>query len=156
MKDKYYTPTIEEFHVGFEYEALEVKDNTWNKDTFTEKDKFPIFKTGIELGWLRVKHLDREDIESVGFKLEKEASEHLPGDLFQMKAKNPHGEDATVCIYFVYSTNWAVVYWAEATGGNYMLTVNIPELRTASNNAFAGRISNKSELKRILNQIGVL
>lgn len=40
MENKYYSPTIEEFHVGFEYEALwgiENIDGEWLKETFNNK-----------------------------------------------------------------------------------------------------------------------
>ena len=33
---KYYTPTIDEFHVGFEYEFL--NGDKWEKDEITTKD----------------------------------------------------------------------------------------------------------------------
>lgn len=82
MENKYYTPSIEEFHMGFEYEysndniirgVLRDKglstdgktEATWIKDTLTEitaKD----FKK--QLFGLKVKYLDKEDIESLGWK----------------------------------------------------------------------------------------
>lgn len=65
-KDKYYTPSIEEFHVGFEYEqqvgeyGFPTAESPWIKKTF--------YDLGILLCNPRVKYLDREDIESLGFK----------------------------------------------------------------------------------------
>jgi hypothetical protein len=72
IKDKYYTPTIEEFYVGFEYERIvpgmeygktiydgfySIRAYDW--DTSIEED--------IKDGEIRVKYLDKEDIESLGF-----------------------------------------------------------------------------------------
>ena len=67
MKDKYYVPEIEEFHVGFEYE--------WVKPDRTETIKVEClnnigFLWGITIPeGVRVKYLDQEDIESLGFEL---------------------------------------------------------------------------------------
>jgi len=63
IKEKYYTPIIEEFHVGFEYEVWDVKsDENWIKQILPEKGyvKHPHEE-------IRVKHLDREDIEGEGY-----------------------------------------------------------------------------------------
>ena len=79
--DKYYNPTIEEFHQGFEYEIWEsfayTKEN-WIKETFQFVDKDGIWlgedPTNILAMYenkgdeIRVKYLSKEDIESLGFK----------------------------------------------------------------------------------------
>ena len=59
MKDKYYTPEIEELHPNFEYEFKSygqgfVKTEVSETGGFFEGEK-------------RVKYLDKEDIESLGF-----------------------------------------------------------------------------------------
>ena len=59
--NKYYTPKIEEFHVGFEYESLVL--NKWRKGD----NQFPRYYLPNEARNYRVKYLDREDIESFGF-----------------------------------------------------------------------------------------
>ena len=73
MENKYYTPDITEFHVGFEYERK--TSFGWVKSIFIE----PLFnnsKIGQGSGadkkeWFsfekRVKYLYKEDIESLGF-----------------------------------------------------------------------------------------
>lgn len=63
MENKYYTPTIEEFHVGFEYklpqgDVITVEETT---DLFSIAEYLDM-NTGI-----KVKYLDQEDIESFGF-----------------------------------------------------------------------------------------
>lgn len=65
--NKYYTPEIEEFHIGFEYE-FNVGNTTWTKFIFDldRPDKvLENFKLNPQL--FRVKYLDKEDIESLGF-----------------------------------------------------------------------------------------
>lgn len=68
MDNKYYTPTIDEFYVGFECERKE--DDIWKPYTIT------LSSWSSNALWLmlrddpssfRVKYLDEEDIESLGF-----------------------------------------------------------------------------------------
>ena len=62
MEDRYYVPKLNEFHMDFEYEYLD--NDIWYKAKPTEisaKD-FDLQTYG-----LRVKYLDKEDIESLGF-----------------------------------------------------------------------------------------
>lgn len=68
--DKYYTPNVSEFFVGFEFEIF--KNNNWIKSNFNIDNIIPVFarindKTIIS-DKIRVKYLDKEDIESLGFK----------------------------------------------------------------------------------------
>jgi len=71
MENKYYTPTIEEFHVGFEFEFRhsDYKEDGWKKFTTPvfnmEREDCPFACQTLEE--YRVKYLDREDIESLGF-----------------------------------------------------------------------------------------
>lgn len=62
--NKYYTPTLEEFHIGFQYEWLNEQGEWIKEDTPTE-----ISEDGYneQAYGLRVKYLDKEDIESFGF-----------------------------------------------------------------------------------------
>ena len=74
-KDKYYTPTIEEFYVGFRCEFKnDMQDNKWKAETCDvdtvslayaciedEDDDHPFSET------FRVKYLDRKDIEELGW-----------------------------------------------------------------------------------------
>lgn len=77
---KYYTPEIEEFHVEFEFEqnydlVLTIEErvqqeSTWYPKIFEVKD-FEFIEHLIKTEFVRVKHLDKEDIESLGWKLIK-------------------------------------------------------------------------------------
>lgn len=76
--DKYYTPSIEEFHVGFEFEVNYTGEG-WLKEIFCNgtgknidsigKLKSFLGKTTFEDAY-RVKYLNKEDIESLGWKFE--------------------------------------------------------------------------------------
>lgn len=73
-QEKYYTPTFEEFYPGFEFE-VKVENDTWSKFKWTEYSSFGLtHKSSNEVwtlfgkfedGSVRVKYLDREDIEDV-------------------------------------------------------------------------------------------
>ena len=64
--EKYYIPEIEEFHVGFEVETMSSKTNDWVNYTITVDDCLGTWD--IFLTKTRIKYLDREDIESLGWK----------------------------------------------------------------------------------------
>lgn len=69
-KEKYYTPTIEEFHVGFEIQIVNIENAQWGIYVIKKEDSFKEF----DLDFCRVKYLDKEDIESFGFKLVQSGS----------------------------------------------------------------------------------
>lgn len=135
-ESKYYTPEIEEFHVGFEYELRVagggdrfVKEELHNFDF----DLFlnNLYRDNEEEFNLRVKHLDREDIESLGFKLLKE---DLNGKAF------------------IHKINVELQIWWSSKG-----TIDIDNGMSYSDcrTYFYGTIKNKSELKRVLKMIGI-
>jgi hypothetical protein len=75
MENKYYTPSIEEFYVGFEYDTF-IAPNEHREGNGWISVKFPDPFTGSNLGPIkrrlsedniRVKYLDKEDIENLGF-----------------------------------------------------------------------------------------
>jgi hypothetical protein len=89
--EKYYTPTIDEFHVGFEYyfrsayqegvSATEVvidgidgyepetfNFEVWNYSRSKGESWKGMFENMMEHNQVKVKYLDKEDIESLGFK----------------------------------------------------------------------------------------
>lgn len=73
MENKYYTPELNEFFQGFEYEVL-IKEN-WEKQDLLYSNKyikvhgFSYLDSLIQNARVRVKYLDKEDIESLGWKL---------------------------------------------------------------------------------------
>jgi len=62
----YYTPSIEEFYVGFEYEGL-LNNGTWEKQTLTELSELNFEKWSISQQSVRVKYLDESDLLELGW-----------------------------------------------------------------------------------------
>jgi hypothetical protein len=138
--NKYYTPTIEDIYIGFEYEYLNskeiwVKSNDFsNEYMYEDSPLYGVYKD-IENEKIRVKYLDKEDIETEGFELVDEG-EYQVDSYYSKKVDKVQA----VIEYRVrlWSDSWVNI-WSEDTGSTY----------------FGGTIKNKSEFKRILKMIGV-
>ncbi len=141
--EKYYTPDISEFHVGFEYEYLTAKD-AWHKAIFegitVYEDKENLFlsdlKDIVALNEARVKYLDKEDIESLEFELKRSENNNSA----YYKITQYRGEDNLCSIVYNEISNWLCVE----------ITIN-KEGKTI----FAGHIKNKSELRRLMQQLSI-
>ena len=78
MENKYYLPKIEELHIGFECEIDQSEINKnfkWCEYVIgTDYENITIARAVSEVNknGIRVKYLDRQDIESFGFKVEKD------------------------------------------------------------------------------------
>ena len=150
--DKYYTPDITEFHVGFEFESNYVlfqsnhKGLEWNKCKMTG-DEFAWFhETYINDAYkteFRVKYLDKEDIESLGWKYVVDNSQGDGNtrwfDVFEMKGR-----------YYTFGFHGHV----EELGDN-LCDKAIIYARNQSEILFSGKIKNKSELRKIMQMIGI-
>lgn len=125
----YYTPNIEEFHVGFEYEQKEYKNNVWFNVTFSGM-KWGKIKSYIEQKLFRVKYLDKEDIESLGFKLS------------ELQSKNYEQPNTVYTKNDLYLTLWK----------------NWVEIQNEFEIIFKAKIKikNKSELKTLLKQLEII
>ena len=169
MDTKYYIPDISEFHVGFEYEHchssirfvmldLKTGDRTnetepkeiWEKSVFTGNE-FDIWKSSFEFddslrdGQIRVKYLDKEDIESLGFKCEK--------------------EDVLSTLYSQFNRRFSML----VDNGYFihigMMTLSDRVILTIDTSVYENsektkvihsiRIKNKSELEKLLKQLGI-
>lgn len=126
MENKYYVPDISEFHVGFEYEWLCTAGNKWLKK---------VYKEGIfleeSLENCRVKYLDKEDIESLGFEEIGQEDYYLNGDLDNWRIERLYDKDK-----------------------NYFYRIE-KEDRGDIEQIFFVYIKNKSELKKLLKQLGI-
>lgn len=63
MVNTYYTPNIEEWHIGFEYEFKRVDDTEYTKAAI--KDSLQINDILNSIYSLRVKHLDADDVKDL-------------------------------------------------------------------------------------------
>jgi len=134
MENKYYTPEIEEFYVGFEYEQEDINEGGSSLSWYKHK-----IENGLDIDQLekneehglsyRVKHLDREDIEECGAEFQFiESLDFLPpivSEHFQLGVITIIFKDNNICIH-----------------KNYGLL-------------FQGTIKNKSELKILMKQLGI-
>ena len=140
MENKYYTPTIEEFHVGFEFEHLNFEGKLvsfieqkreWNKEICDwawldiicddyEHDKEEVLK-------YRVKYLDKEDIESLGVVIDLEDNVGFEG----------------------YFKSDSVIFISYRIDSKHLNILN------DGSSLFYGTIKNKSELKVLLKQLGI-
>jgi len=149
MGKKYYIPSLEEFHVGFEFEyrdehyegrelfqrakiesdcVLRLIDDK-SEDNYCEYDHFlSNIKYDIEHGDIRVKYLDKEDIENFGF---KESHFSNINNAFYKKD-----------FYTLNQNNCKIIISFNDNGNNIVL--------------FNGIIKNKSELKRLLTQLQII
>jgi hypothetical protein len=137
--EKYYTPTIEEFHVGFEFED---KHSDYSEDEKNWIGRLYVLRAEYELDTvqdriddnrIRVKHLDREDIESLGWEA-NESDQYYKGS--ERIDVNPN-----ISTLIVIKSS----YKYERKGVSYV----------GHNTLFDGTIKNKSELKKLLKQLGI-
>lgn len=167
---KYYTPEIEEFYVRFEYEMKErFTDGTvktqeefdsaeWVKSVVDIGDIPYIHRalTGINsqkgIGGIRVKLLDKEDIEDIGFKKSSKNTWYGQDDYYLDKI-NPDGYYIIlsiptiknncmykICVIRYYDDKEGVQEGAEFYDFDCL---------------FIGKIKNKSELKKLLKQLNI-
>lgn len=133
---KYYTPEIEEFHVGFEYETRNSKGE-WDKQiaetSYSDQAYVCIPIPNKDYGYdsenTRVKHLDREDIESLGWEYSD------IGKRFFLKSVS------LVHLKIINENNQLIIMDSGKT--------NIGEVK------FNGTIKNKSELKKLMKQLNI-
>ncbi len=133
-QDKFYTPTIEDFHVGFECEIFE--NEKWNNHTLHKGDLNGLFyyKT-LHQNNLRVKYLDQQDLESLGWNFEGKNG-------FTINKKfwlDLYDKDKFSCNIHIEE-------------GSSLGTFEMEEVDTL----FHGTIKNKSELKKLMQQLGIL
>ena len=165
MKNKYYTPEIEEFCVGFECEVYittqrygSIKKNedteTDNADSafypmiFGNKNsKCELLVLGelihtqkLNVDKFRVKYLDKEDIESLGFK--------FAGGKLMRNYKDD----------FILKVDEYKQYNLSYTYSNNVIRIDAEDLVTfeaTTNYLFQGTIKNISELKLLLKQLNI-
>ncbi len=133
--DKYYTPSIEEFHIGFEYEEKYDSKN-WDKREFIYSEHIDSYGEDclddfIIEGIVRVKYLDKEDIESLGFECIKDNVFRLDKDLLEV---------------FDYTDGTIRIWWNDEDD-SFDDYIHQP--------VFWGIIKNLSELKVLLKQLGI-
>ncbi len=139
MSDKHYTPNIREIHIGLVYET-QADDGIWRWSNVFED--IQLVARLIKDNRCRVKFLDREDIESLGWK-------YVPDD--SQGDGNFRWFDEFTFGDFVFSF-WGKLEdpnWQKESLRGLIMSLNRKETY------FRGYIKNKSELKRIMNQLNI-
>lgn len=135
MENKYYTPSIEEFFVGFECEwQSKIRQESWNKqicdvdliniayDSFEHSDIEEPFNEQF-----RVKYLDSSDIEELGFISDPSGERYFEKEEYQLYLN-------------IHPIHNITIYTSEY--GDIKII-------------FQGTIKNKSELKKVLNMLNI-
>lgn len=139
MSDKYYSPEIEEFHVGFEYEYRKSEHHDFDEVACDlEVDPIDKLRDDIKNNLIRVKYLDREDIEECGFEFVEDDS---VGD----------GNQRWYDLFT--KDNYSLSSWYNIDG--YESLSNKVKIMKKDNILFDGYLKNKSEFKKILKQVGI-
>lgn len=165
MNNIYYTPIIEEFHVGFEYERNEPHriyylnnspiEYKWVNHKWDEKQtRIGGLKCEINDKNIRVKYLDKEDIESLGW---------IKG--YQSDPDNGETKEHS-CNHFEY-----ILKDIDVNNGlsnrnvdfklNFINVEHSLKIKFYDRNHFdwfpcyEGMIKNKSELKKLMKQLGI-
>ena len=139
MEDsKYYTPEISEFFVGFEYDCIlpqwEIQD--WRSTVVGTNEDLDAIYQCIKLDRIRVKLLDKSDIESCGFN-------QIPSKEFAQDVEE-------------YQSNWSIGPnpFRLSKYKNLITISHQPHMRS-SRQLFEGIIKNISELRKLLKQLGI-
>ena len=145
---KYYTPTIEEFYVGFEYEFNILKDNKWKDFKFLLGDEFNSLyelDEDINNNLIRVKYLDEQDIIDLKFIKENCLDAYYKDEIkegFKLSI-----DDNTTIVLIKHGNNKISIvkeYCYNDYSGNTEITF-----------LFYGIIKNKSELKKALKMLNI-
>lgn len=141
--EKYYTPDLEEFHVGFRYEegdkATRGTSTLWTKTQI--KGSYEIVDIGV---WeeVRVKYLDREDIEELGWAYKGNHWFYKRDEYYEMII-----DEYTSYFLHIYNDSNTLAILL-SSNGSYSLE--------GSTRLFDGKIKNYNELKTLTKQIGII
>jgi hypothetical protein len=139
MQDKHYTPSKEEFHIDFEYEYYMEEHDKWqisHPSTFERLDEH------IKKSKTRVKYLDIDDILSLGWKyVIPSDGEYQIDNYYSITKDIPEPNKTTIEFRLrVLGGENHLSIWSEDTDATY----------------FDGIIKNKSELKKLMQQISLI
>ena len=149
-ENRYYKPSFEEVFVGLEYEFYTEKG--WKKWQISEKTDFSRFQHMLKLNKIRVKKLDVESFSDLGF---KRLTSYNPCKILDSKSDVYINEDIELFVHHykelgvvkTFSRDLSKIIMTEDVNGEIKIT-NIDQINRI-------KIKNKSEFKRLLNQLGI-
>lgn len=128
--EKYYIPKSNELHIGFECECFNETNREYLPCIFNQND---LCNFEILAGYCRVKYLDREDIESLGWRFViDEGHQEYDFDNFTLdvcSVQIQKGLTITISLF------------------------NLGASGFSDKTIFRGQIKNKSELRRLMQQL---
>ena len=156
--DRYYTPSIEEFHIGFEFEEKPkgcTEFEGWVKQTIHKGGSS--IENHFNSSKLRVKYLDQEDIESLGFI--KYTNNSVGENINVVKTINSIEFDLQNIKAFHKAVGSRAIM-AKGFDIDILLnvdtnTVHIFDITKDKYPIFKGTIKNKSELKKVLKMLNI-
>ena len=166
MESKYYTPTIEEFHVGFECEWRRLEED-WHGGKINSSIELYDAAIEYEAGEnqtyeYRVKYLDKEDIESFGFKCEEENED---SSYYKFVKPSYNSSNIVLCYYIWHTGNADLseidehrkirIYRTDGTPITLRANAIDTELPIDRDMLSLSTIKNKSELNILLKQLGI-
>jgi hypothetical protein len=146
--NKYYTPTIEEFHVGFRFEVLNNGIWDWQNMNASRLQEINFDDNLNNMSKYRVKYLDKSDIESLGFNIKSESHPWF-------KAVNNSGPDAMYFNKFIDKMELILFYSIEINKLEIHIQVPCNKDYTTYQSIFIGTIKNKSELIKLLKMLNI-
>lgn len=154
MENKYYTPNIEEFHVGFLFEVYVDRFNEWQLTSVHNMyDYQSVFTLGLKKDsggnrvddeWIRVKYLDKSDIESFGFK-------YITNDNPETVIFSEQDSNYEFDKYTLNKKYYSINLYLKREGHKYNLLYGYND-----NELIGFTIKNRSELKKLLQQLNTL
>jgi len=154
MDNKYYQPKIEEFCIGFEFEKYDERSATYKENNFkpTNWHKFKYDLKSIRLSQLpvhlqekkiRVKYLDQQDIENLGW-------EHYGKAVCNWYKKEGMFDDG-----FASYGKWTKLKLLHCSNSRIKILAYEPSWGEIETVLFAGECKNKSELKKLMQQLNI-
>lgn len=154
-ESKYYTPDISEFYVGFEFEEDVQGNNLWTKYFLTRNDlknleyattnEFDDILNNLKKEQVRVKYLDEKDILSLGFEFDKTNKMRY---WYKWEQYNERIQEDKSYRY------WNLYLVHDPDENLIKVTADISD-GNQDEKFFEGIIKNKSELKKLLEQLNI-
>ena len=144
--NKYYIPEIEEFYVGFEYERFVPKSNTTEEECWNKLSMSVNYLSLNDIDYeiiekeIRVKYLDQEDIENLGWTID---------EVHKDKEQKLYFKD-NIVLYYRYKTKKLGVFTKNFLKNDYYSKYN-----KDPHSIHSITIKNKSEFKKLLKQLQI-
>ena len=166
MEPKYYTPGPEEFYLGFEYEEFDRRHVCQTHDGWSTRRIYcgtslcnlsTRFFEQLNDGKYRVKYLDIEDIKALGFECINSSEENT--ELYTTGEAKFYNKIKGKTVYIKYSYEIVQQPVGFTRKAEVIIKSGYPEVSYEDAKSlpikFRGTVKNKSELKRLLKQLGI-